>query len=128
MYFPLKAHGRYSHPRGMACMDPRGTVRRTTIYCYTRNTKALGLVASEEEIFLFFFFPFVSLWELTTTGVGPFLTPEAWLPGFMKRTTIHCYIQNMKALCLVVSEFYVFPMTPPGSGLYVSQGHGWQDL
>ena len=24
--------------------------------------------------------------------------------------------------------FYVFPMTPPGWGLYGPQGHGWQDL
>ena len=24
--------------------------------------------------------------------------------------------------------FYVFPMTPPGWGLYEPQGHGWQDL
>ena len=36
---------------------------------------------------------------------------------FIKRTTIHCYKQNMKALGLVVSEgedfFKVLPMTPP---------------
>ena len=35
------------------------------------------------------------------------------------RATIHCYIQNMKALSLVVSEknfFYVFRMMPPGAG------------
>ena len=24
--------------------------------------------------------------------------------------------------------FYVFPMTPPGRGLYGPQRHGWQDL
>ena len=24
--------------------------------------------------------------------------------------------------------FYIFPMTPPGRGLYGPQGHGWQDL
>ena len=35
---------------------------------------------------------------------GPFLTLEAWLAGFKKRTTILCYTQNMKALGLVVSE------------------------
>ena len=62
---------------------------------------------------------------------GPFLTPWAWLAGFIKTTTTHCYIQNMKALGLVVSEkkiFYVFPMTPPGRGPYGPKGHGWQDL
>ena len=30
-------------------------------------------------------------------------TPWARLAGFKKRTTIHCYTQNMKALDLVVS-------------------------
>ena len=25
-------------------------------------------------------------------------------------------------------DFLVFPMTPPGRGLYGPQGHGWQDL
>ena len=51
-----------------------------------------------------------------TPGAGPILTPGAWLAGLIKRTITHYYIQNMKALGLVVSEkiFYVFPMTPPG--------------
>ena len=64
-------------------------------------------------------------------GAGPLWTPGARLAGFIKRTTIHCYIQNMKALGLVVLEkkiFYVFPMTPPGQGPYGPQGHGRQDL
>ena len=46
-------------------------------------------------------------------------TPGARLAGFIKRTTIHCYKQNMKALGLVVSEkkiFYVLPMATPGAG------------
>ena len=57
---------------------------------------------------------------------GPFLTPGAWLAGFTKRTTIHCYLQNMKALGLVVSEknfFLCFSHDAPGPGLY-----GPQDL
>ena len=65
-------------------------------------------------------------------GAGPVWTPGARLAGFIKRTTLHCYTQNMKALGVVVSEkkilFYVFPMTPPGRGQYRPQGHGWQDL
>ena len=48
-------------------------------------------------------------------GAGPFLTPGAWLAGFIKRTTTHCYIQNTKALGHVVSEIF-FPMTTPGQG------------
>ena len=66
----------------------------------------------EEEVF-----PSVSLWDLMTPGVGLFLTPGAWLAGFIERTNTHCHIQNMKVLGLVVSEkkiFLCFPMTPPG--------------
>ena len=53
-----------------------------------------------------------------TPGVGPFLTPGASLAGFIKRTTIHCYTQNMKALGLVVSEkiFLCFSHDNPGVG------------
>ena len=107
-----------------------GFMKRTTRHCYTQNMKALGLVVSEKKIF-FYVFPIVSLWELITPGAGSFLTPGPWLAGFIKRTTIHCYTQNMKALGLVVSEkiFLIFsPMTPPGWGPYGPQGHGWQDL
>ena len=87
--------------------------------------KSLDLVVSEKKIFLCF--PTVSLWKLMIPGSGPFLTPGACLAGFIKRFTIDCYIPNMKAPGLVVSEkivfFYVFPMTPPGRGLYGPQGH-----
>ena len=79
----------------------------------------------------FFVFPIVSLWELMTHGARPVWTPGAWLAGFTKRTTTHCYIQNMKALSLVVSKkniFNGFPMTPSGRGLYGPHGHRWQDL
>ena len=43
---------------------------------------------------------------------GPFLVPGAWLAEFIKRTTKHCYIQNMKALGLVVSEKIFFMFFP----------------
>ena len=43
-----------------------------------------------------------------TPGAGPFLTPGAWLAGFIKRTTTHCYIQNIKALGLAVLEKKIF--------------------
>ena len=54
-----------------------------------------------------------------TPGVGPFLTPGACLAGFIKRTTTYCYIHNMKALGLVVSEkkiFLCFSHDAPGAG------------
>ena len=62
--------------------------------------KALGLVVSQKKIFLCF--------THETPGAGPVWTPGAWLAGFIKRTTIHCYTQNMKALGLVVSEKKIF--------------------
>ena len=43
-------------------------------------------------------------------GGGTFFTMGAWLAGFIKRTTTYCYIQNMKALGLVVlkKDFFRF--------------------
>ena len=47
-------------------------------------------------------------------GAVPVLTTGARLAGFIKRTTIHCYTQNMEALDLVVLEkntfFMFFPL------------------
>ena len=91
--------------------------------------KALGHIVSEKKIFFLCF-------SHNAPGVGPAWTPGARLAGcvagFIKRTTLHCYTQNMKAFGLVVSEkrifFKVFPMTPAGRGPYGPQGHGWQDL
>ena len=64
-------------------------------------------------------------------GAWPVWTPGALLAGFIKRNTIHCYKQNMKALGLVVSEkkiFLCFSHDAPGRGPCGPQGHGWQDL
>ena len=38
------------------------------------------------------------------------MDPRDTLAGFIKRTTIHCYTQNLKALGLVVSEKKIFLM------------------
>ena len=70
-------------------MDPRGTVGRIykeewIIHCYTQNMKALGLVVSEKE-------DFFKCFSHDAPGAGPVWTPGAWLAGFIKRTTIHCY-------------------------------------
>ena len=70
--------------------------------------KALGLVVSDEKIFLCF--------SHDTPVAGPVWTPGARLAGFIKRTNIHCYTQNMNALGLVVSEKKIFFMFFP---LYV---------
>ena len=78
--------------------------------------KALGLVVSEK---IFLCFPHCKSMGANDLRGGPFLTPGAWLAGFIKRTTICCYIQNMKALDLVVSEkkiFLCFSHDAPGVG------------
>ena len=65
-----------------------------------------------------------------TPGVGSLLIPGAWLAGFIKKTTTHGYIQNIKTLCLMDLNdlFYVFPMMNLERGLYGPQRHDWQDL
>ena len=39
-----------------------------------------------------------------TPWAWPIWTPGAWLAGFVKGITKHCYTQNIKALGLMVSE------------------------
>ena len=56
---------------------------------------------------------------------GHVWTPGPWLVGFIKRTNIHCYTQNMKALGLVVLEkkiFLCFSHDAPGAGPVCSPG------
>ena len=115
-------------------MDPRATV--STIYKEDHYTllhtkcKSSGPCGFGEEFFLCFF-------PHDAPGAGPVWTPGALLAGFIKRTTIHCYTQNMKALGLVVSEKKIFLcfshcMTMGANdirgGAILLQGHGWQDL
>ena len=80
-------------------MDPRATVSRiykeyhyTLLHANYESSGPCGFVD------LFYDFP------MTPPGAGPVWTPGAQLAGFIKRTTIHCYTQNMKPLGLVVSE------------------------
>ena len=97
-------------------MDPRGTVggiykEDPYIMLHTKNKSSLPSGFGEEDFF--YVSPIESLWELITLGAGSFLTPGPWLAGFIKRTTIHCYKQNMKALGLVVSEKKIFFIFSP---------------
>ena len=102
-------------------MDHRGMVGR--IYKEDYYTLLLTKYESsgpcgfgEEDFFLCF--PHCKSIGANDPPVGPFLTPGAWLAGFIKRTTICCYLQNMKALGLVVSEkiFLSFSHDAPGVG------------
>ena len=113
-------------------MDPRGTIGSTykgEYYTLVHTTyESSGPYCSGEDFFYVFL--------MTPPGRGPVWTPGARLAGFIaefiKRTTMHCYTQNMKALGLVVSEKKIFfkfsPITPPGRDLYGPQGQIWQDL
>ena len=75
-------------------------IKENIIHWSTQHMKALGHIVSEKNIFLCF--------SHDAPGAGPVWTPGAWLAefiaGFIKKTTIHCYTQNMKALGYVVSE------------------------
>ena len=75
-------------------------IKESIIHWSTQHMKALGHMVSEKKIFLCF--------SHDAPGVGPVWTPGArlagFIAGFIKRTTIHCYTQNMKALGLVVSK------------------------
>ena len=75
-------------PRGRACMDPRGKVGRIfkkDLYTLLHiKYESSGPCGFGEEFFFFMFFQLFSLWELMTPGARPFLTPGAWLAGFIR--------------------------------------------
>ena len=109
-------------------MDPRGMVGRINkeehYTLLQTKYESSGPCGFGEEDFLCFSHD-------APPGAGPVWTPGARLAGFIKRNTIHCYKQNMKALGLVVSEkifFYVFPIVSlwelmtPGAGPFLTPG------
>ena len=84
-------------------MDPRATVSR--IYKEDHYTllhtkyESSGPCCFGEDFFMF---------SHDAPRARPIWTPGARLAGFIKRTTIHCYTQNMKNLGLVISEKKIF--------------------
>ena len=95
---------------------------------YIKYTSFVSCCCRED---FFIYFHFKSMVDNDMPGAWPVWTPGAPLSAFIKESIIHWSTQHMKALGRMVSEkkiFYVFPMTPPGWGLYGPQGHGWQDL
>ena len=79
-------------------------IKASIIHWSTQHMKALGHMVWEKKIFFCF--------SHDAPGAGPVWTPGArlarFIAGFIKRTTIHCYTQNIKALGLVVSEKKTF--------------------
>ena len=82
--------------------------------------KALGLVVSEKKIFLYF--------SHDAPGVGPVWTPGARLAGFMKRTTIRSYTQNMKALVVLEKKIVLYFSHCKSMGAICCHGNQSSDL
>ena len=83
---------------------------------YIKYTSFVSCCCRED---FFIYFHYKSMVDNDMPGAWPVWTPGASLAGFIKRNTIHCYIQNMKALGLVVSEkkiFLCFSHVAPGAG------------
>ena len=70
----------------------------TLLHTKYENSGPCGF--GEEDLFLCF--------SHDAPGAGPVWTPGARLAEFIKKTFIHCYIQNMKPLGLVVSKKKIF--------------------
>ena len=91
-------------PPGGAIFDPRGITGRMYIedHYTLLHTKyeSFGPCGFGEEDFLCF--------APSRPWGRACMDPGARLAGFIQRTTIHCYTQNMKGLGLVVSEKKIF--------------------
>ena len=118
--FPIVSLRELLTPRGGAISDPRGMLGRiyVNLHITMLHTKyrSFGCCGFREEDFscIFHCKPMA---DNDAPRAGPVWTPGARLAGFIKRTTIHCYTQNMKALGLVVSEkiFFMFSHDAPGA-------------
>ena len=93
--------------KGRAIFDPRGMVGRickedhyTLLHTKYESSGCCGF--GEEDFFLCF--------SYDAPGAGPVWTPGARLAGFIKKATIHCCTQNMKAQGLVYSKKKIFFM------------------
>ena len=59
-------------------------------------TSFMSCGCREEDFFMYFHYK--SMADNNMPGARPVWTPRAPLAGFLKRSTIHCSTQNMKAL------------------------------
>ena len=82
---------------------------------YIKYTSFVSCCCRED---FFIYFHYKSMVDNDMPGAWPVWTPGAPLAGFIKRNTIHCYKQNMKALGLVVLEkiFLCFSHDALGAG------------
>ena len=95
---------------GEASFGPRSIIWtnlvEATRWCYISNIKALGLVVSEEKIFSCF--PYISHCKTCDPWGRPFLAPGTLFEQNWQRFTGWCYIPNIKARGLVISNKKIF--------------------
>ena len=121
-------------PQGRACMNLRGTVGR--IYKEDHYTLLLTKYESSgpcgfgEEDFLCFSHC-KSMGANDPRGRAIF-DPRGMIGRIYKKdhyTLLHTKYEGSGPCGFGEEDFFMFcPITPPGRGLYGSQGHGWQDL
>ena len=78
----------------------------TTKHCYIQNIEALGLLVSEKKIFVSFSHC-KSMETIYPRGVAKF-DPRGMAGTIYVEDHSHCHIQNIKAVCPVVSEKKIF--------------------
>ena len=76
-----------------------------TNHCYTQNIKALGLMVSEK---IFFNFLYCKSMGANDPRGAANLDPKSMIGRIYVDTTKHCYILNIQAYGLMVSEKNIF--------------------
>ena len=64
-------------------------------------------------------------------GLDAIFDPKGMIGRFYKDNhykLLHTKYESSGPCGFGEEDFFVFPMTPPGPGLYGPQGHSWQDL
>ena len=124
----MKRSGSYNDPRGGATFDNRGMIGRIYVELYMTllHIKYISFVPCGCREDFFMFFHYKCMVDNDMPGAWPVWTSGAQLAGFIKRSTIHCSTQNMKALGHVVLEKKIFlcfsscksmgAIDPPGRG------------
>ena len=83
-------------------MIGRISVELNMTLLHIKYTSFVSCSCREEDFFMYFHYK--SMVDNDMPGAWPVWTPGVLLAGFIKRSTIHCSTQNMKALGHVVSE------------------------
>ena len=118
-----------------ARMDPRGTVGRIykEDYYTLLHTKyeSSGPCGFRDEDFFFMFSHCKSKGANDPRG-GAIFDPRGMIGRIYNEdhyTLLHTKYESFGSCGFGEEDFfYVFPMRPPGRGLYGPQGHSWQDL